>query len=173
MYYIPAIIVIIGILVFWIIQIQRSLVILEDNNTKAMSQIGVQVSSQWEVLNFLLNISKEHTAQGYETIIEMMKARHSITKDSLPEDFIKQENLIEEIINKIIDIAHENPAVKVEQAYIKGMEAIDQYKKMVETSKLIYDDSVKNFNREIYKFPTILIARILGFSNRQPFGEDK
>lgn len=167
MYYIPAILVIIGILVFWIMHIQRSLIILEENNTKAMSQIGVQVSSQWEVVNSLLNISKEYTSQGYQAIIEKMDTRHSITKDSLPEDFKQQENLLKEILNGIIEIAKENPSLKAEQVYIKGMDAMNQYEKMMETSKLIYDDSVRNFNRKIHKFHAALIAKILGFSNRE------
>ena len=173
MYYIPAILVIIGILVFWIIKTQKYLVDLEDNNTKAMSQIGVQIDSQWEVLNSLLIITRDHSAQGQEAILKIMAARHCITKDSLPEDLRKQEDLIVEALEIIKSVEEASPELKIQQEYIGAIDAMNQYENMMETSKLIYDDSAWNFNRKIRSFPTVLIARALGFSARDYFHDNK
>ncbi|MDX9888301.1 MAG: LemA family protein [Anaerovoracaceae bacterium] len=173
MYYIPGILVIIGFLVFWIIKTQSNLVGLEDNNTKAMSQIGVHISSQWEVLNSLLTITREHSTQGHEDIAEIMAARHCITKESLPEDIRMQEGLIAQGLDKIKGVAEASPELKAQQDYINAIDAIHQYENMMDTSKLIYDESAWHFNNKIRKFPTVLIARALGFSARDYFHDDK
>lgn len=173
MNHIPVILIVIGILVFWIIKTQSYLVGLEDNNTKAMSQIGVQISSQWEVLNSLFIIIPDHSAQRQESILKIMAARHCITKDSSPEDLRIQEDLIAQALEKIKGVAEANPDLKAQQDYINAIDAMNQYKKMMETSKLIYDDSAWNFNRKIRKFPTVLIARALGFLARDYFNDEK
>ena len=37
---------------------------------------------------------------------------------------------------------------------------------MVQTSRLIYNDSVTKLNRELHIFPTSVLARMLGFKKR-------
>lgn len=163
MYYILIIVVILGILVFLITQIQRILFKLEENTSNAMLQIGVQISSQWEVLNSLFMLIKENSGQGFEFIGEIMAAKSSITKDSFPDDLKKQVDLIAEALKEIVKVAESSPNLKVAPAYVNAIKAMKQYKSMMETSKLIYNDSVRNLNSKIRSFPTLLFANLLGF----------
>lgn len=165
MIYIVAFGVLFVALGFWILSVQRSLAGMDGNIHNAMSQIGLQLSSQWEVLTFLLELTEWHAVHECETIIETMKAGRFITKDSLPDDVRKQELLIAEVFAKIKKVADICPKLKEDRSYIKTMEAIHQYENMLQTSRLIYNDSAAKLNRAIRMFPTSMIAGILGFSN--------
>lgn len=166
MYYIIASGVILVALILWIISVQRSLVAMDENINNAMAQIGVQLSSRWDALTSLLDLTKGYAEHEYKTITETIKARRSITKDSAPADVTKQENMIAEALGKIMAIAESYPELKADGAYIKTMDGVNQYENMVRTSRLIYNDSVTKLNRAIRMFPVSMIAGILGFSNR-------
>ena len=60
----------------------------------------------------------------------------------------------------------EYPGSTDENEYIKCMDAVECYEKMVQTSRLIYNDSVTKLNRELHIFPTSVLAHMLGFEKR-------
>lgn len=169
MYYVIASGVIIVALIFWIISVQRTLVVMDKNIKNAMSQIGVQVSSRWDALTYLLELTRGYVEHEYKLIKEIIKARRSITKDSSPDDVIKQENIIVEAEKKIMEVAELYPDLKTDSSYIKTMNAVNQYEKMVSTSRLIYNDSVTKLNHAIRMFPVSMAAGILGFSSEGYF----
>lgn len=154
------------ILVFWVISVQRSFVVLDENINNAMSQIGVQLSSRWDALTSLLDLTKGYSAHEYNTITETIKERRSITKESSPDDVRKQENVIAEAMGKIMAVAESYPELKADRTYIKTMDSVNEYENMVRTSRLIYNDSVTKLNRSTRMFPASIIAGILGFSQR-------
>ena len=157
---------IIGILVLWVISVQRSFVALDENINNAMSQIGVQLSSRWDALTSLLDLTKGYAAHEYQTITDTIKLRRSITRDSSPDDVRKQENMIVEALGKIMAIAESYPDLKADQTYLKTMDSVNLYENMVRTSRQIYNDSVTKLNRAVRMFPASIIAGMLGFSQR-------
>jgi len=166
MIYIIAAGVVVLILILWIVSVQRTFVAMDENINNAMSQIGVHLSSRWDALTSLLDLTKGYAAHEYETLTQTIKARRSITKDSTPEDINKQENVIAEAMGKIMAVAESYPDLKADATYIKTMDGVNQYENMVRTSRLIYNDSVTKLNRAIRMFPALLIAGALGFSKR-------
>ena len=162
-----AIIAIIGVIILWIISTQRKLVVLDENVSNAMSQIGVQLSSRFDALTALLDLTKGYDKHESETLIETVKARRSIiTAKSTPDDVLRQEGVISEALSRISIVTEKYPELKANQNYIKTMDAVQTYENMVRTSRLIYNDSVTKLNREIRMFPVSLIAGILGFKQR-------
>lgn len=158
--------VIIVILVLWVISVQRSFVVLDENINNAMSQIGVQLSSRWDALVSLLDLTKGYAEHEYKTMTDTIKARRSITRDSSPEDVKQQENFLVEALGKIMAVAENYPDLKADQTYIKTMDSVNQYENMVRTSRLIYNDNVTKLNRAVRMFPASLVAGILGFAQR-------
>jgi len=154
------------IIILWVISTQRSMVALDENINNAMSQIGVQLSSRWDALTSLLDLTKGYADYEYKTITETIKARRSITRDSSPEDVRAQENIISEAMGKIMAVAESYPDLKANSTYIKTMDSVNQYENMVRTSRLIYNDSVTKLNRAIRMFPASIIANSLGFKIR-------
>ncbi|MCQ4935253.1 LemA family protein [Anaerotignum propionicum] len=162
------IIVIIGVLILWIISAQRKLVILDENINNAMSQIGVQLSSRFDALTALLDLTKGYAKHESETIIETIQLRRSvITAKSTPDDVQQQEGIISEALGRINMVAERYPELKANETYIKTMDAVQTFENMVRTSRLIYNDSVTKLNRQIRMFPASLIASMLGFRQRE------
>jgi LemA protein len=167
----PTLITVIAVaaaIVLWAISTQRRLVVLDENISNAMSQIGVQLSSRFDALSALLDLTKGYAKHESETLIETIKSRRSvITAKSTPDDVLRQEGIISEALGRIAMVTEQYPELKANQTYIKTMDAVQTYENMVRTSRLIYNDSVTKLNREIRMFPVSIIAGTLGFQQRK------
>ena len=155
-------------LVLWCISVKHRLVGMEENINNAMNQIGVQLSSRFDALTALVELTKGYDAHESYIMIETMKSRRSvITEKSTPDDVLKQEGVISDALIYISMVAERHPELKAKENYAKCMKAVDSYEKMVQTSRLIYNDSVTKYNREIRMFPTFLLAGVFGFRPRE------
>ena len=155
------------LLVLWAVFCQRRLAVMNENINNAMTQIGVQLSARFDALTALLDLLKGYAAHEAQTLIEIIKSRRSaITAISTPEDVLKQEVIIAETLDCISLVAECYPDLKADENYAKCMNAVGSYENMVRTSRLIYNDSVTKLNRELRMFPTSILARVLGFRQR-------
>jgi LemA protein len=146
---------------------QRRLVVLDENINNAMSQIGVQLSSRFDALTALLDLTKGYAKHESETLIETIKSRRSvITAKSTPDDVVRQEGIISEALGRIAMVSEQYPELKANENYIKTMDAVETFENMVRISRLVYNDSVTKLNRDIRMFPVSLIAGMLGFRQR-------
>lgn len=152
----------------WAMSTQRSLVVLDENINNAMSQIGVQLSSRFDALTALLDLTKGYAKHESETLIETIKSRRSvITAKSTPDDVLRQEGIISEALGRIAMVSEQYPELKADANYKKTMDAVETFENMVRTSRLVYNDSVTKLNRAIRMFPVSMIAGMLGFHKRE------
>ena len=154
-------------LVLWVISCQRKLVVMNENVNIAMAQIGVQLSSRFNAVAALLDLTQGYAAYESQTLIETIKSRRSVIGTaSTPNDVLKQEGVISEALDRISMVAERYPELKANENYTKCMNAVDSYEKMMRISCLIYNDGVTKLNRELRMFPTSLLAGVLGFRQR-------
>lgn len=99
-----------------------------------MGQIGVQLSSRWDALTALLDLTKGYADHEYKTISDTIKMRTSINSNSSAAEVNKQENMLTEAMGKIMAVAESYPELKANENYIKTMDSVNEYEKMVRQS---------------------------------------
>lgn len=156
----------------WFISTQRKLVALDENAASAMNQLGVQLSCRFDALSSLLDLINAAAGQEGQALAEDIKARRGvITGGSRPEDVLRQEAVIAEALERLAHIVENYPEVTDSQAYRKTLGAVETFGSMVRTSRLIYNDSVAKFNREMRKFPASAVAGLIGLRRRDYLGD--
>ena len=160
---------IIVIVIFWIISVKQIFSLLEQNINNAMLQIEIQLLSSWDALSTLLELTKEYSDQENIIIAKLQNMREPITKDFSIDHVNSQENDIEATMNKIIALAEYHSDLYENVTYQQTLGAINQYKNMLGTSRLIYNETVTKLNNAIRMFPVSLVARMLGFQKRACF----
>ena len=158
--------VVVVLLIMWFIFVQRKLVVMDENINNSMSQIGVQLSSRWDALTALLDLTKGYAEHEYKTISDTIKMRTSINAKSTAADVNAQENILTDAVGKIMALAEGYPELKANENYIKTMDSVNAYEEMVRKSRLVYNDSVTKLNRTIRMFPTSIAAGVLGIISR-------
>lgn len=153
--------------IFWALACRRRLAAMEQNINNAMAQIGVQISSRFDALTALLELTKGYAGCESQAVLEAMNSRRSaITAVSTPDDVLVQERVLSEALGRVSLAAGHYPELKASEGYARCMDAVDNYGKMVYTSHLIYNDSVARLNRELRRFPACLAGGLLGFHRR-------
>ena len=99
-------------------------------------------------------------------IENMMSKRIVIYGDTAPGQLQEQERLLDDIFARVTEMAEQSSDMAGDKNYIKYVEALSCYEKMLQTGKLIYNDSVHKFNREVSRIPTGILAGILGFHKK-------
>lgn len=163
-----AILAVVAVIVLWVISVQRRLVVLDENIGSAMSQIGVQLSSRFDAVTSLLELTKGYAKQESETLLDTMKSGRSvIMAKSTPDDVLRQEDIISTVLGRIDTVAEQYPELKADWNYSKTMDAVETYENMLRTSRFLYNDSVTKLNRDIRMFPVSMIALLLRFQKRK------
>ncbi len=158
---------VLALAVLWAIGVRHRLTAMGENIDSAMNQIGIQLSSSFDALTSLLDLAGGYSAREAQPLIETVRSRRSdITAHSEPDDISGQEAVIAETLGGLSALAERYPELKADEGYLKYMNAVDGYGKMVRTSRLIYNDAVTRLNRELRTFPTSLIGGVLGFHRR-------
>ena len=157
-------IIIVVLLVLWVISVQRQLVSKEELCKNALSQIGVQQASRWDALTALADMTKSYSEYEYKTLRDVIAQRRPINSSSTVADANAQEGLLTNALSRIIAIGEQYPELKASETYVKTMDSINLYENQVRTSRMVFNDSVTNFNRLVRQFPNSLIAGMLGFS---------
>ena len=166
-------VVIVAILVFWFIGVQRTLVGLDENVNNAMSQIGVNLTSRFDALSSLLDLVKGYNEHEYKTLSDVIKMRTSINGTSKASDVDAQENIITEAVGKIMAVAEAYPDLKSNTNYQNLMNSLNDYESKVRQSRLVYNDTVTKLNRTIRMFPTSLVAPMCGIVARDYLKTDE
>ena len=153
--------------VIWTVSVRHRLTVMDENADNAMNQLGVQLSSRFDALTALLDLTRGYADHESRTMIETIRSRRSaINAASTPDEVVKQEGMISDALGRVCAVAERHPELKADGNYARCMNAVDSYEKMVRTSRLIYNDSVTKLNRELRMFPTSLLAGALGFRPR-------
>jgi len=154
-------------IVLWIIIIQRKLVVLDEDISNALSQIGVYLSGSFDALTAILEVTKNYDQNESEILIKTIKHNRSIIiGKSKPDDVLFQEQIISDTLDKLAELTEKFPELKENQTYIKAMEAIQAFDNMVRTSTLMYNESVSRLNHKIQIFPVFVFAEMIHIRQR-------
>ena len=159
-------IAVIAVIVIWVVGSQRNLVKLDEMCKNALSQIGVQQNSRWDALGALADLTKQYDDHEYNTLMDVIGKRRSITGTSSIADANAQENAITEAMGKIMAISEAYPNLKADAMYTKTMDSVNQYEQNVRMSRMTCNDTITKFNQSLRQIPVCFIAGFLGFSQR-------
>lgn len=158
-----AIIAVVVLLVVWVISVQRNLVSKEEICKNSLSQIGVQQASRWDALKALADMTKSYSEYEYKALTDIIAMRKPVTAASSVAEANAQENMLTKALTHIMAVGEQYPELKASETYIKTMDSINTYENQVRMSRMVFNDSVTNFNRLVRQFPNNLVAGLLGF----------
>ena len=159
-------IVIVALLVFWVISVQRKLVNKDELCKNAMSTIGVQQESRWDALTGMVELIKSYNEHEYNTLRDTIAQRRPIAGNSTAEQVDAQENLMGQVMSRLNVVVEQYPDLKANENYAKAMDAVDKYTNMVRTSKMVYNDTATNYNNLVRQIPDSIVAALFGFKVR-------
>ncbi len=152
----------------WVLSVWRKLEMQEENIRNALHQTLVQLSAEREALEGLTELLKDVIDAE---LLQEMRCSLENAQDGgearQPEWISERQRELLKVQNKIAEISESMPLLQTRETYQKYWKAAKSYEHMVETSGLIYNDSVESYNGMFHKMPDCMAAGICGFHRKK------
>ena len=161
-----ALVLIIGIYLW---STYNSLVTLKVRVDEAWSDITVQMKRRADLIPNLIETVKGYAAHERAVFENVTKARAESLNAQGPADAAAAENHMQSALRSIFAVAEAYPQLQASQNYLQLQGELVDTEDKIQASRRFYNGGVRELNTKIQVFPNNLIARNLGFTQRDFF----
>jgi LemA protein len=155
--------VVAGVLVF------NRLVALRNRVDNGWSQIDVQLRRRYDLIPNLVETVQGYAAHERELFEAVTRARAAAIDASSVPDQAQAENQITRGLRQLLAVVEAYPELKANESFLALQEELSGTESKIAYARQFYNDQVMRLNTLIQSFPSVLIARPLGFKEREFF----
>ena len=159
-------------LVIFLISIYNGLIRLKNRVDEAWSDIDVQLKRRYDLIPNLVETVKGYAAHERETLERVIKARNdamALQNSSDVNQKLQAENNLSSTLKSIFALSENYPDLKANQNFLELQRELTDTENKIQASRRFYNSNVKDFNTKLQVFPTNIIAKQLGFTDKKFF----
>jgi LemA protein len=168
------ILVVLGLLVFWVIQMYNRLVTLRNRVRNAFSQIDVYLTRRYDLIPNLVEAVKGYMAHEKGTLEAVIQARNAAaaglkqaSADPTNADAIKAlaaaETTLGGTLGRLFALAEAYPDLKANENMLQFQEELTTTENKVAFVRQAFNDAVMTYNNACESVPTNFIAGMFSF----------
>lgn len=147
----------------------NGLVVLRQRVKNAWAQVDVQLKRRYDLIPNLVNTVKGYATHEKSTFEQITKARSQAMSATGPAEASEAESQLTGTLRTLFAVAESYPELKADKNFQKLQDELSDTENKIAYSRQFYNDTVQKLNIRIQKFPTILIAGLLGFKQEAFF----
>lgn len=167
------IIAVVIIFVIWAISVYNSFITLRERVSNAKAQIATQIESRWDAVSNLISATKQYEKHESEVLENITEKRASLGRDSSMAEIEENDAQLNNVVGRLIAISEEYPDLKASEVYQSTMESVNKFEDNVRHARMIYNDVVTRFNRQLKQFPTNIIGGMFKFEEQAYFEQSE
>lgn len=173
------IIAILAVLVIWGVGKYNGLVKIDEDVKKSWSEVQTQYQRRADVFLSQLDVVKAAAKNEKDILIGVAKARAGIqeAKEGMQNaqnptqlnNYLQQAKSAGLALNVQIE---RYPEIKSNEGFLKFQDEISGTENRISTSRSDFNTVVTGYNKKVRTFPTVLVAGLLGFDEKEQFKAD-
>ncbi len=163
------IIVILVLLVIPVLSSYNGLVTKEEQVNNKWSQIETQLTRRADLIPNLVQTVKGYAQHEESIFTEVADARARLAGAGSTSDRITAENELAGALSRLLAIAENYPDLKADVNFRQLQDELAGTENRIAVARKDYNDVVTSFNSTVRRFPTVLIANLLGFGQKVYF----
>ncbi len=160
---------ILAVLVIFVISLYNGLVRLRNRIDNAWAQIDVQLKRRYDLIPNLVETVKGYAAHESGTLEKVIQARNMAMAAQGPKEQAQAENMISGALKSIFALSEAYPDLKANQNFLNLQEELTGTEGRIAYARQFYNDTVYKYNTKIQTFPSVVIAGMLRFNEREYF----
>lgn len=171
-------IAVIAVIVLWGVKINNRMVSLEEDTTKAWSNVENVYQRRADLIPNLVETVKGYAAHESSTLQSVIEARSNATKISVDpsnmtaeqlKQFQEAQGMVGSALGRLIAISESYPDLKANQNFQELQAQLEGTENRITVERKNFNDVASNYNKYVRKFPNSLLANILGFEKKPYF----
>ena len=148
----------------------NSLIRRRNEVDNAWSQIDVQLKRRLDLIPNLVETVKGYAAHEKTALEAVIAARNTgMAASSDPHAQASADNAMTGALRQLFALSEGYPDLKANQGFVSLQEELANTESRIAYARQFYGDAVSTYNTAIQKFPNIVFAGMLGFSEREFF----
>jgi LemA protein len=160
----------IGVIIVFLFTLYNALVTLRERIQEAWSQIDVQLKRRIDLIPNLVETVKGYATHEKTVFAEVTKARSAMMSANTPASKGEASDALTGALGKLIAVAENYPQLKANDGFVQLQKELSDTEDKVAYSRQYYNSTVMEYNVKIQVFPNNLLAKNLGFSEKEFFG---
>lgn len=157
------------LLVVWYIGMYNSLIKLNEEVNNKWAQVETQYQRRVDLIPNLVSTVKGAANFEQSTLTEITKLRSQWQTAPDVNAKVETANQIESTLSKLLVIAEGYPQLTATKNYQALQDELANTENKVAVERGRFNDAVRNFNARIKTFPANIVARKLGYTDRNYF----
>lgn len=172
------IIAVLALLAIWAVTGYNGLVAMEENVNGQWSNVETQYQRRADLIPNLVNTVKGYASHERETLEGVIEARSKATRitvnaeDLTPEklaEYQKAQGAVTSALGKLLAITENYPELKANQNFLELQVQLEGTENRINVARTNFNNTAKEFNTSIRRFPKNILAGLFGFEKRAYF----
>ncbi|RKZ04687.1 MAG: LemA family protein [Candidatus Hydrothermota bacterium] len=165
-----AIILVVLILFLPFISLYNRLVSLREGVDEKWAQVETQLQRRLDLIPNLVETVKGYAAHEKEVFENIAAARAKLSGARTREEIIEGNRELEGALARLLAIVENYPQLRANETFNRLMDELAGTENRIAVARMRYNETVREYNMTIKKFPTNIIANMFGF-REQPYFE--
>ncbi len=157
------------LLLAWGVFLFNRLVALRNRVDNGWSQIDVQLRRRYDLIPNLVEAVKGYASHERELFERVTEARSRAASATVLTDRAGAENAVTAGLRQLLAVVEAYPDLKANQNFLALQEELSGTESKIAYARQFYNDQVMRSNTAVQAFPSVLIAKVFGFSEREFF----
>lgn len=147
----------------------NSLVRLRERADGAWADVDVQLKRRYDLIPNLVETVKGYASHEKDTLERVIQARSSAMSAQGPAAKGEAENMLSGALKSLFALSEAYPQLQAAGGFRDLQASLGQTEQQVASARQYYNAVVRDFNTKTQTFPSVLIARAFGFTEREFF----
>jgi LemA protein len=154
----------------WLMVAYNGLVSSRNYCDTAWSGIDVQLKRRHDLVPNLIATVKGYAAHEAEVLTAVTNARNAALNARTPEALGRAEGELHGAIAQVFALKENYPTLRADAHFLELQEQLADTEDKIQAARRIYNGNVRDYKTRMQSFPTVIVARSFGFTDR-PFFE--
>jgi LemA protein len=150
----------------------NKLVRLRNRIENAWAQIDVQLQRRNDLIPNLVETVKGYAAHEKGVLEGVTQARSAVMNAKGPAETAAADNMLTGALKSLFAVSEAYPDLKANQNFLALQEELSGTEGKVAYARQFYNDEVRGYNTSIQSFPTVVLANMFGFKQREYYEAD-
>ncbi|MFO7784671.1 MAG: LemA family protein [Thermodesulfobacteriota bacterium] len=147
----------------------NSLVTMDEQVNAAWAQVENQLQRRYDLIPNYVETVKGYAAHEREVFVEVTEARSKVAGASGVEEKIDANNQLTSALSRLMVVVERYPELKANQNFIRLQDELAGTENRIAVERRRYNEAVREFNTKVRRFPTNMVAGMLGFERSEFF----
>jgi len=163
------VLILLALIIGYIVSIYNQLVDLNKRVDQAKQNVDVLLKQRQNELTKLVDAASKFMDQEEEVLIELTEAREQASKAQTPTEQANADQLVRNAMADFRARAEEYPELRSQENMLQLQERITDIESQISDRREFYNEAVTRYNTRIAQFPYVILARQMGFSEKELF----